>query len=60
MASRVRCEIDRRFRELDIEIAFPQRDLHIRSVPKGFAPVAYVEKNPEAPKVENTPGHENE
>ena len=25
-------EIDRRFRELNIEIAFPQRDLHIRSV----------------------------
>ena len=32
--SRIRCEIDRRFRELDIEIAFPQRDLHIRSLPK--------------------------
>jgi small-conductance mechanosensitive channel len=25
-------EIDRRFRELGIEIAFPQRDLHVRSV----------------------------
>jgi small-conductance mechanosensitive channel len=25
-------EIDRRFRELDIEIPFPQRDFHLRSV----------------------------
>ena len=25
-------EIDRRFREAKIEIAFPQRDLHLRSV----------------------------
>lgn len=34
LASQIRCEIDRRFRELDIEIAFPQRDLHIRTLPK--------------------------
>ena len=31
--SEIRCEIDRRFRQLGIEIAFPQRDLHIRTVP---------------------------
>jgi len=31
--SMIRFEIDRRFRELDIEIAFPQQDLHIRSIP---------------------------
>jgi len=31
-ASDLRHEIDRRFREAEIEIAFPQRDLHIRSV----------------------------
>jgi small-conductance mechanosensitive channel len=31
-ASDLRNEIDRRFREKGIEIAFPQRDLHIRSV----------------------------
>jgi small-conductance mechanosensitive channel len=27
----VRFQLDRRFRELNIEIAFPQRDIHIRS-----------------------------
>lgn len=31
-------EIDRRFKEAGLEIAFPQRDLHIRSVPDGFIP----------------------
>ena len=31
----VRFELDRRFRELDIEIAFPQRDIHIRSTESG-------------------------
>jgi potassium-dependent mechanosensitive channel len=30
-STEVRFELDRRFRELGIEIAFPQRDLHIRS-----------------------------
>ncbi len=29
-------EIDRAFREAGIEIAFPQRDLHLRSVPEGL------------------------
>jgi small-conductance mechanosensitive channel len=29
----IRFTLDRRFRELGIEIAFPQRDLHIRSAP---------------------------
>ncbi len=28
-------EIDRRFKEAEIEIAFPQRDLHLRSVDQG-------------------------
>ena len=32
----VRFEVDRRFRALGIEIAFPQRDLHIRSLPEGL------------------------
>jgi small-conductance mechanosensitive channel len=32
----VRFALDRRFRELGIEIAFPQRDLHIRSVDPGL------------------------
>ena len=30
--SQIHQEIDRRFREANIEIAFPQRDLHLRSV----------------------------
>jgi small-conductance mechanosensitive channel len=30
-------EIDRRFRELDVEIAFPQRDLHLRSIDETVA-----------------------
>ncbi len=33
--SRIRFEIDRRFRERNIEIAFPQRDIHIRTVAGG-------------------------
>jgi small-conductance mechanosensitive channel len=32
--SEIRREIDRRFREQDIEIPFPQRDLHIRTLPQ--------------------------
>jgi potassium efflux system protein len=39
VASQVRCDIDRRFRELGIEIAFPQQDLHIRTIPKEIAAV---------------------
>ncbi|HSO17852.1 MAG TPA: mechanosensitive ion channel domain-containing protein, partial [Desulfosarcina sp.] len=31
----VRFELDRRFRELNIEIAYPQRDIHIRSAEAG-------------------------
>ncbi|MGB5192415.1 MAG: mechanosensitive ion channel domain-containing protein [Polyangiales bacterium] len=30
--------IDKAFREAGIEIAFPQRDLHVRSLPKGLPP----------------------
>jgi potassium efflux system protein len=30
--SQIHQEIDRRFREAKIEIAFPQRDLHLRSI----------------------------
>ncbi len=35
VASDLRHEIDRRFREAGIEIAFPQRDLHVRSAEVG-------------------------
>jgi len=48
----VRFELDRRFRELGIEIAFPQRDLHIRSITPGvFTPNA----PPESPAASDTP-----
>ncbi len=32
--------IDKAFREAGIEIAFPQRDLHVRSLPKGLRPAS--------------------
>jgi potassium efflux system protein len=32
VSSEIHQEIDRRFREAKIEIAFPQQDLHLRSV----------------------------
>lgn len=35
-------EIDRRFREAKIEIAFPQRDLHVRGVDQSIRPVSSV------------------
>ena len=38
--SQIRSDIDRRFRELAIEIAFPQQDLHIRTLPREMTPVA--------------------
>jgi len=41
----IRFEIDRLFRERDIEIAFPQRDIHIRSVVEG--PGVSLKKAPE-------------
>jgi len=40
VASQIRCDIDRLFRELNIEIAFPQRDLHIRTLPGETAAAA--------------------
>jgi small-conductance mechanosensitive channel len=35
-------EIDRRFREANIEIAFPQRDLHLRSVDESVRMVPHA------------------
>ncbi|WP_205757936.1 mechanosensitive ion channel domain-containing protein [Lutibacter sp. HS1-25] len=42
--SDLRKEIDRRFREEKIEIAFPQRDLHIRSVDASISGLTASEK----------------
>ena len=44
VTSAIRFELDKRFRELDIEIAFPQRDIHIRSVANASEPVPIMEK----------------
>jgi small-conductance mechanosensitive channel len=41
--SRVRFEIDKRFRELGIEIPFPQRDIHIRSIAKEISAAAVTD-----------------
>jgi small-conductance mechanosensitive channel len=38
--SQIRFAIDKRFRALDIEIPFPQRDIHIRSVAKEISAAA--------------------
>jgi len=40
----IRFAIDRLFRERNIEIAFPQRDVHIRSTPKDKKGIENVEK----------------
>ena len=40
----IRFAIDRLFRERNIEIAFPQRDIHIRSTPKDKKDIENVEK----------------
>ena len=42
METDVRFAIDRLFRERNIEIAFPQHDIHIRSVVEGAEPLAPV------------------
>ncbi len=46
--SRIRFDIDKRFRELGIEIAFPQRDIHIRSLPKEWPSPAASPSLPQA------------
>jgi small-conductance mechanosensitive channel len=48
-SSQIRCDIDRRFRELNIEIAFPQRDLHIRTLPREITPVVSTGDSDQAP-----------
>ena len=43
-SSDIRFSLDRLFRERNIEIAFPQRDVHIRSTPKNKTGVENVEE----------------
>jgi potassium efflux system protein len=50
----VRFAIDRLFRERNIEIAFPQRDIHVRSVVEGSNPSALLGQRAEDPKTEET------
>ena len=47
--SQIRFDIDRRFRELGIEIAFPQQDIHIRSYPEEFKPRMPAAEKPAPP-----------
>jgi small-conductance mechanosensitive channel len=48
--SAIRFDIDRRFRELGIEIAFPQQDIHIRSYPEEFKPRTPAPATTETPE----------
>ena len=51
----VRFELDRRFRELGIEIAYPQRDLHIRSADPNLFAKTPVSESPASPPESRTP-----
>jgi small-conductance mechanosensitive channel len=51
----VRFELDRRFRELGIEIAYPQRDLHIRSADPNLFAKTPVSESPAPPPESRTP-----
>jgi len=51
----VRFELDRRFRELGIEIAFPQRDLHIRSADPSLFAKAPASGSPATPPESQAP-----
>jgi small-conductance mechanosensitive channel len=55
LSTDVRFELDHRFRELGIEIAFPQRDLHIRSVDNSLSSIG-TEINAQPPKGEGSNG----
>ena len=51
----VRFELDRRFRELGIEIAFPQRDLHIRSADPSLFAKGPAPESPASPPENQAP-----
>jgi len=55
----VRFELDRRFRELGIEIAFPQRDLHIRSADPSLFATGSAPETPASPPERQTPPDQN-
>ena len=48
--------IDDAFRKAHIEIAFPQRDIHVRSI-EAVLPVAQRQSNPEVPETEDARKH---
>lgn len=54
VVSELNQEIDRRFREANIEISFPQRDLHLRSVDESIK----LGLNRVVPKIENPKAEE--
>jgi small-conductance mechanosensitive channel len=51
VVSELHQEIDRRFRELDIEIPFPQADLHVRSIDDSAAAAVNSRKSSPVPAV---------
>jgi small-conductance mechanosensitive channel len=51
VVSELHQEIDRRFRELDIEIPFPQADLHVRSIDDSAAAAVNSRKSSHVPAV---------
>jgi small-conductance mechanosensitive channel len=53
--NQIRLEIDRRFRELGIEIAFPQQDVHIRTIPGEYTPTRTVGDSVEASPIQESP-----
>ena len=58
--SKIRFDLDRRFRELGIEIAFPQRDLHIRSADPSVFAKGSAPESPASPPERQTPANQSD